>query len=221
MNKALVLFVIGSLLLFGCISAPEQPTKEELAGNLSVSEPIHENGLIEARGDAAISVVKISSYEKGGKLRFPVGNYTDEFMRVGLHSDAFIRLNNSQLMFLDDEESVWLHPMMEKNQTVLFDAIYSREIKNCSISDISVLGKRYQLSMLQDGSSFDNDDKWKIGLEKESGCLKRIVIYLDGYFYDLKDEQITLFRNDNTVLFRFKEIEAGPYVEVVGTMPSQ
>lgn len=216
-----MVFIMGIVLLLGCISAPEQPTKEELAGGMNISESAFESGLVSVRGNANLSVVEISAYEKGGKWRFPVENHTDEFIGVDLHSDAFIKLNNSHLMFLDDEESVWLHPMMEKEQTVLFDAIYSREIADCSASEVSILGKRYEISGLQDGSGFENDDKWEIGLEKENGCLKRIVIYLDGYFYDLDEEQISLFRNDNTILFRFSDIETNPYVEIIGTRPSQ
>ena len=221
MNKVLALFVFGLLVIFGCVEPAEHLTKEELVEKIDTSTVLPEEQIIIVKGNPNVSLVKISAYEKGGKWRFPVENHTDEFIGIGLHSDAFMKLNNSHLMLLDDDETVWLHPMMEKNQTVLFDAIYSREIKNCSASEVMVLGRKYQLTRLHDGSSFENDDKWKIGLEKENGCLKRIVIYLDGYFYDLEEEQISLFRNDNTILFGFKDIEASPYVEVIGTVPAE
>ncbi len=220
MNENLIMIILGMLLLLGCISAPEQVTKDELAENMDISERLPEMELISVKGNSSLSVVEISAYEKGGKWIFPIENYTDEFLEVGLHSDAFIKLNNSHLMFLDDEESVWLHPMINKNQTVLFDAIYSREIKNCSATETAILGKKYPLSQLQDGSSYENDDKWKVAFEKEGGCLKRIVIYLDGYFYDLGQEQISLFRNDNTILFWFNDTKDEPSVKVIGTMPA-
>ena len=91
-------------------------------------------------------------------------------------------------------------------------------------------------------SGFENDDKWKVWVEgkevvppnmtKEQQmqyvlssyrefCPVRVVVFMDGYFSDLKDgEQISLFRNDNTVLFGFENLESGPQVKVVATRPA-
>ena len=216
---AIGMMVLGILLSLGCVTPDEQPTKEELAMELENITEAPQDGLITASGNEDVSVVKIRAFKEGPRWRFPVGEHEDEFIEAGLHSDSFIRLNSSQLMLLDDEESVWIHPMIESgDKAVLFDAVYAREIDNCSVGQVKILGKEYAVQELVDDSSFESDDKWKMVLVEEQGCLSRIIVYLDGYFYDLEDDdQISLFRNDNTILFRFDGIGGQPYVEIIGT----
>jgi len=213
--------ILSLILLFGCISQQPIPEQGEIpqeeAINISQEEKV---SLITVSGDEDVSVTEIKAKWTRTKWQFPIEDHIDEFIGVGLHSDSFIKLNNSHVKFLDDNETIWIHPMIQSgNRTVLFDAIYAREV-NCNESMVSILGKEYEMSKLKDGSSFEFDDKWKIGLEKEGDCTKRVVIYLDGYFYDLgNDEQINLFRNDNTILFKFNNIETEPYVSIIGTRP--
>lgn len=222
MKRVLLALAFGLLLAYGCLTQDEGDlTKEELRGKIPEMAESPSSGLITVSGDANLSVVKIEASRKGAGWQFPIEDHEDEFIRIGLHSDSFIRLNSSQLMFLDEEEAIWLHPMAEGNGTVLFDAIYSRDIDNCSADAVRLLGKDYGATHLVNGSTFESDDKWKVGLEKKYGCLERIVIYLDGYFYDLGEgDQISLFRNDNTILFVPDSSGGAPAVRIIGTAPS-
>ncbi len=124
-------------------------------------------------------------------------------------------------------------------------------------TSILILGKQYALGdpFLVNGSSFGLDDKWRVQILIEPirpakvseeqywissymyKCPRQIIIYMDGYFSDIKDgEQIPLFRNDNTILFKFDRERTGtgnsmpgagnrmpnartPYFEVIGTKP--
>jgi len=218
MFMGIVLLLLTTAFVFGCMQQPEEEIAEEAE---EIPEIPEKESLISVSGDEDVSVVKIRAEQVGAKWQFPVDEYEDEFIDVGLHSDSFIRLNNSHVKFLDDEEAIWIHPMIQSgNRTVLFNAIYSREVENCSDEIVTILGKDYEMSRLKDGESFEFDDKWKVGLVQEEGCTSRIVVYLDGYFYDLgNDEQINLIRNDNTVLFKFSNLESEPYVAVIGTKP--
>lgn len=214
--------VIASLL--GCLAQPAERglDEEALEAELANATAVSPEGLISLSGDGSLSVATIKASEAGGSWRFPLKDYEDEFIGVGIHSDAFIRLNGSHLLFLEDGESVWLTPMIKDgNRTVLFNAIYSKEVGDCGQGNLSILGKTYDARDLADGEAFELDDKWKVGLDKEDGCLRKVVIYLDGYLYDLgEDEQLSLFRNDNTILFGFRDIDEAPEVRVVATKPA-
>ncbi len=218
----MVFLAFGLLLSAGCVTPEEEPiTKEELEGEIGEVPETPPSGLIGVSGDENLSVVKIKAFNTGTKWQFPVEEFEDEFIEAGLHSDSFIKLNNSHIQYLDGEEAIWIHPMIHSgDRAVLFNAVYSREIADCGDDTIMILGKEYEMAKLKDGASFEFDDKWKISLVQEEACTNRIVIYLDGYFYDISnDEQIALFRNDNTVLFKFDNIETEPYVEIIGTRP--
>jgi hypothetical protein len=212
------------LMLLGCVTQPaeERLDEKELEAELDNVTTVPDEDLISLSGDENLSVVSISASQVGKRWQFPLGNHTDEFIEVGIHSDAFIMLNNTHLMFLEDDEAVWLTPMIKDgNQTVLFNAVYSKEVVDCGADSLSILGKQYDAEGFTDGESFELDDKWKVGLEKEDGCLERVVIYLDGYFYDLEeDEQVSLFRNDNTILFGFRGMDENPEVRIVATRPA-
>lgn len=214
--------IIATLLVAGCVTPSEEVEMEkELAQELEEYPEVTDEGLITVKGNEDVRVVTIKATEKGGNWYFPLEDYEDEFLSVGLHSDSFIKLDSTYMELLDENEAIWLIPMVEdENEGVLFDAIYSREIENCNIFPLKILGKEYELSQLENGSAFENDDKWKVLLEYGDTCVERVVIYLDGYFYDLKDDdQINLFRNDNTILFRFKNLENSPQADIIATKP--
>lgn len=200
----------------------EQIIKEELVREIETIPPAPSEELIQLGGDENIRVVTIKAWEEENKWHFPIQEYEDEFIDVGLHSDAFIQFDGNQIELLEDSEAIWLTPMIKSdNKTVLFNAIYSHDIANCGSEKVKIMGKEYDLSSLRNGSAFENDDKWKVVLDYDGACLKRIVIYLDGYFYDLEDnDQINLFRNDNTVLFKFENLEEKPKIKLIITKPS-
>ncbi|GEM_PF-2369999 len=222
MKKVLLSFlVLGLVLAIGCVAQEEQAPKEEVAVELENLSTIPKQGLIAVTGDEQLSVARIKAKKEGSKWQFPIEEHVDEFIEVGLHSDTFLVLNNSHIRMLGSDESIWLIPMIESgNSAVLFDAVYAKEV-SCEDKTTTILGEGYDISKFEDGSSFEFDDKWKIGLERENGCTKRIVIYLDGYFYDLEDgEQLNLFRNDNTILFKFTNTDSNPQIEIIGTKPT-
>ena len=226
MKKSLVFFLAFFLLVAGCISQPPgqppPPGKEGLAKELQNVTMLPTEDLIKVSGDENIGVVRISAKNVSGRMLFPMTDYEGQFESAGLYSDAFVVLNKSHIKWLDDDESIWLTVMRGNGSGVLFNAIYSNEKIDCSSGKIRVLGKEYALSVLRHGSSFLRDDKWKIARNPDSACPKRLVIYLDGYFEGLKDnETISLFRNDNTILMKFMDLESEPKVDVIATKPPE
>lgn len=229
--KALFLSILGLLLLFGCAAppeAPQEPTDEivapppEAPPEVPPEEPPEAppEEPMEVSGDENLAVIKISAAESDGGWQFPLEMYDEEFESVGLYSDSFIQLNRSHVPFLAEGEAVWLTPTIDDGKGVLFNAIHSNEIEGCNASTVMILGKNYDVPALKSCSNFENDDRWKIALDEKDGCLKRIVIHMEGYFYDVEsDEQISLFRNDNALLIQFKDLEGEPKVRLIATKP--
>ena len=234
MRYTLILSILGLLLLFGCAAPPEAPPEEptdemvapppEAPPELPPEEPpeLPPEEPIEVSGDENLTMITIRAVRTNGEWQFPSETYDKEFERVGLYSDSFIQLNKSHISFLDEGEAVWLTPMIDDGKGVLFNAIHSKEIEGCNASTISVLGKSYAVSALKNGSGFENDDKWKVALDIQDDCLERVVIYMDGYFHGLEnDDQVSLFRNDNTLLLQFADLESQPQVHLIATKPLQ
>ena len=215
------------VFLSGCAYLQEGPNSGWVGNDANTYTvnitAIPADGLISTSGNENLSVVRIGSKFDNGRWKFPHQSYPGEFTDAGLYSDTFLMLNKSLLMTLDENEAIWLTAGMgNDNQTVLFNAIYSNEVFGCGGASVRILGRDYPISTLHDGSSFGNDDRWKVKLLKNGTCLKRVIIYMDGYFSDLKDgDEISLFRSDNAVLFGFKDIVKKPNIEVIGTRPPQ
>ena len=221
----LLICALLALALFGCLSQNVPPSenmsKEQLGKELGNATITAQPGLVTSSDQGVIQVVTIRATNASGRWRFPMQDYNDEFLFAGLYSDSFVKLNKSQIRWLDDGESIWLTIMRGNGSGVLFNAIYSNEMNDCGTGGIRILGKNYTHVQLKNGSSFGSDDKWKVAIESSGGCTKRVVIYLDGYFDGLKDgEQINLFRNDNTVLLEFVDLDKEPKVRVVTTRPT-
>lgn len=218
--KSIFAGMIALVLLFGC-AMPEAavPEKEDLEIELQNISTVESEGYITVTGNDTHSIVTIRAAEAGGGWQFPLQDYDDEFLFAGLHSDSFIRLDNTQIPWLRDGEEIWLTPMVRTgNQAILFNAIYSIDL-DCDDAAVPILGKVYSRAQLRDGSAFEGDDKWKVAWENE-GCPARAIVYLDGYFYDMKDgEEIPLFKNDGTVSFRFERLDSGPVIKVIATEP--
>jgi hypothetical protein len=220
--KKLVLFLILGMLFFaGCVNSPleeeEQPSKEELLEDMNMPPQSYDEKPIIVDDGA----VTIKAEKQGMRWLFPFDVYEDEFIDVGLHTDNFIRLDKDHINILDDSEKIWIHLMIKNETGIIFDAVYSREIRNCDAMEVDILGKTYDMSALENDSSFENDDKWKIGHEYEDGCLKRIIIYLNGYFYDLdENEWAGLFRNDGTLRLSFRNLDVQPSAKLVVTPPN-
>ena len=221
MNKTIIC-VLALLLVFGCLSQQpvgrESPLEPPRANQTAIDGiPVY---IRSVQWDENLSVVELSSYRVNNEPKFQVLYYKDQFTKLGIHSDSFIKLETRHLAMLDENETIWITPMVHNNSGVLLNVIYSREIDNCSAASIEILGKNYRLKNLKNTASFNNDDKWKVLLDYNGNCLKRVVITMDGYFYDIKDgQQINLFRNDNTILLAFTNIATDPKIRVVATKP--
>jgi len=221
--KSMMVFFSGIVLLvlLGCVSTVNNPsTKEQVGlmmGNASVpAQP----RLITSSDQGPIQVVTIYATNTSGKWLFPMQDYNDEFMFAGLYSDSFVMLNNSQIRWMNDNESIWLTIYKGNGSGVLFNAIYSDEIDNCGTNGVEILGKNYSVSQFRNGSSFGSDDKWKVSIDGTASCPRRIIIYLDGYIDGLKDnDQISLFRNDNTILLQFTSMTSQPQAMIIATKP--
>lgn len=217
--KKLILISFLILALFGCTKTAE---KSLIDNQMALNQTIEANNLsadnlITVTGDENIAKIEI----KSSNLQFPLKKYEKQFVNVGLHSEAFIKLDKSHIAFLDDNEAIWLTPMIRNNSGVLFNAIYSQDVDSCKSAHVNILGKDYNLGALKNASSFRGDDKWKILFDYNGTyCIKRVIIYMDGYFYNLKDgEQINLFRNDNTLVLSF-ELETEPKIRITAVRPT-
>lgn len=210
--------IIGIMILAGCLSQPQgAPSKEGLLQNLSVQNAaIAQPGLITSSDQGPVQVVTIRSVNGS----FPMTIYSQRFLFAGLYSDTFVMLNGSQIRWMGPNESIWLTVYRGNGSGVVFNAIYSNTIDDCGAGGVEMLGKNYSIGELRNGSSFGNDDKWKVSLDSINGCPTGVAVYLDGYFDGLKDgEQIPLFRNDNTVLLEFDDLEGVPLARVIATRP--
>src|SRR5271157_2164040 len=165
--RNLIIGALALILLFGCIGQSAPTQKAELGGKLNQTVRIPAASLISVGGEENLSVVTIRT----ANSTFPMQGYPDEFIDAGLYSDSFIELNSTYMKWLGPNESIWITPMIRDGKGVLFNAIYSNEI-SCNDSVVKILGKDYPISSLENGSSFGNDDKWKVVIE-ENGCLER------------------------------------------------
>lgn len=206
------LLLLGFLILFllGCNDLEQTP---EL-GDVPVENAIT------ISGDENLTIIEIQASLVDEEWQFPLEKYPEQFIDVNLHSEGFIKLDDSHIGFLDENEAIWLTPMIANNTGVLFNAIYSNELPECDLDTIKILGKVYAISELRHESSFKNNNKWKVLHDYEGNCLERIIIYMDGYFYDIENnEQINLFRNDNTIIIQFIGLDEEPIVKIIATKP--
>lgn len=229
--KKLIWLVFGIvLLIYGCTITAENGEgdsiimEEDLSGAI---EGVNLEDYVEITLEEGAQVIEISAfqdgegwdfpeeYEQNIDWYFPLEIYEDEFVSIGQYQDYFIKLDNTHMPSLAEGEALWLYPMVVEddageNTGILFKAFHSNEVE-CDGGIIKILGKTYSIENLKDGSSFLGDDKWKIAHEYEGDCLNRVVIYLDGYFYDLENEEkIDLFFNDETLTLEFQDLESKP-----------
>lgn len=244
-SKSIFGILICLILLFGCVNNQSQvETKKSLSNDISSTNSSYAESTISVRGDDNVSVVRVNAIRSGTiGWKFPLIDYQKPFELAGLYSDSFIELNNSQVLSLNQNETIWLTPLIKSgNRTILFNAVYRTYIPNENTKEISILGKNYSVDYLfsRQEKAFESDDKWKVAIISNQEKIwssnlsdqypMQIIIYLDGYFSDLNNsEAINLFRNDNSILFRFDRILGNdptlgvygdtPYFEVIGTKP--
>lgn len=212
--KLMYIGIIALILVFGCITPEPVPEKEELLQELEVAPELPDEELISFGLEDAVWVVTVRTAEEEGKNHFPLEEYEDEFLGVDLYSDSFIKLDRTHIRWLSSGEAIWITPMVRDGKGVLFNAMYTNEWY-CNRSEVSVLGKQYRTWIFEDGLSFENNDKWKVRIEEKEGC-ERLVIYMDGYFYDIEEgEEIPLFRNDGSLSLVFEDLEGRPQANII------
>ncbi len=212
-----------ALVLLGCIGAgtEREATKEDLGKQLEGNISVPSEGLVKASGDGNVAVVTIKSANESGRMLFPMEDYPGRFLWANIHSASFVQLNKSHISWLDDDESLWLTIYRGNGSGVLFNAVYEKDVSDCGSGPVRMLGKEYKASELRNGSAFLFDDKWKLALKKDSTCLKRVLVYLDGYFDGIiEGEQLSLFRNDNAILLEFVGLDGQPEARIVATKPA-
>jgi len=160
-----------------------------------------------------VTIVTINSFQENNTLYFPLYFYEEEFVNVNQYQQHFLKLDNGELPALNENEAIWLYPMIKDNKGVLFKAIYTYEFEQCDSETMDIFGETYNVSDFKEGESFFNDDKWKIVFDYDEDCVKRMVVYLDGYFYDLENnEKIDLFFNDERLTIEFEDLENEPKI---------
>ena len=139
---ALTIFslLLTAILVFGCLgiggtTGPTPPAKEVLANEFKNTSANITSGTsleVQVEGDTNVSIAKVYVLQNGDRVRFPTRDYESPFENLGLYSDAFIVLNNSHVKFMDNEETLWLTPMIRSDGTeqVLFNAIYERKFSS-------------------------------------------------------------------------------------------
>lgn len=69
--------------------------------------------------------------------------------------------------------------------------------------------------VLQDGGSLNNDDKWKVVLGWKNGELVKIIVYMEGYYYDIEEgEEVQLF-GSSEVVASFENLDSNPVFKLV------
>lgn len=219
-NSVILAILLIFILLFGCTATTQNPKeklmpKEQLFDNISSANITNQSqSYIKTEENGNVTKVTIESFSNAGKNVFPLQKYPKQFERVGLYSEDFIRLNKSQIKTLAEGEEIWLTPGIRRDgKGVLSNAIYSRYLNaDCSDKNITILGKTYDITKLNQNAAFEKDDKWKVIYEYKdytNTCKTKIIIAMNGYFEGLEEgEQISLFRNDNTVLLSFKDLNS-------------
>ncbi|MBI5046418.1 hypothetical protein HZC07_01670 [Candidatus Micrarchaeota archaeon] len=231
MYKFVVLLAVF-VLLFGCMGNNTPDLTTGINTNISINSSNSQNlsdinpqDYLKLSENGNVETAALLSINQNGKVVFPfASDYAGQFDSLGLYSDYFIHLNRSQFKLLNENESIWITPGVTENGGLLFNAIYSTTVYSCTNKmygstppNITILGKQYPYSLVyQNGSSFEKDDKWKVRFEQGTNCTGRLIIYLDGYFDKLTSkDQISLFRNDNTVLVQFVDLDTQPKMKVI------
>jgi hypothetical protein len=72
---------------------------------------------------------------------------------------------------------------------------------------------------LTDSEGFNGDSRWSLILGWEDGELRKIIVYMGGYFYDIEEDKSTvpLFNADDRVLARFSNLDTTPKFELITT----
>ena len=146
----------------------------------------------------------------------------------------------------NENQSLWLHPKISNGKGVIFEAVYLTEFNQSPQTKIQLLGQHYQVLKLNpptnasgriirggsidladldtglvmslaDSEGFNGDSRWPVVLGWEDGELKKVIVYMGGYFYDIEDDEstISLFNSDERVLARFSDLDAAPKFELI------
>lgn len=70
---------------------------------------------------------------------------------------------------------------------------------------------------LTDGSGFSGDSRWPVVLGWQDGTLRKVIVYMGGYFYDIEENRsaVPLFNAGNRFMASFSGLDATPRFELV------
>jgi hypothetical protein len=127
-----------------------------------------------------------------------------------LKGDTMCRTKNQRVVLLGKEyEVLGMNPPSGSaaGKAIRGGSIQIREVNGRVQSDIT------------DGKGFGGDDRWKTVLGWKGGKLEKIIIYMDGYFYDVEenDQIVSLFGTGNRVLAGFSDLNSNPKFNLITT----
>lgn len=84
---------------------------------------------------------------------------------------------------------------------------------------LKLKGPDGEILTLVDGQGFNNDDRWPVVLGWQNGELRKIIVYMGGYFYDVEEDKgvVPLFGAGNRVLAKFRNVGGDLAFELITT----
>lgn len=236
-----------ALLLFGCV-AQQVPQLNETVENITMTEEKQPSDIFSVKStEGKFPTIDYEFLDNSNPFSDGIGG------DLGKTSTSYIKVGENDLTILapgcqgTEKQTIWVTPMIKEGKGVLFEAVYSIELKDyCDLIDF--MGKRYSLEILEkpetegdriirggkislrelgsgrtiylkDGTSLNNDDKWNVVLGWKNDRPVKILVYMGGYFYDIEadTDEVSLFGEDRTIRARFTKMYTTPTFELITT----
>lgn len=232
------------LLLFGCVAQQVPQANETVENITTVMEEKQPSDVFRIKSiDGAFPTVDYEFSDNsnpfsdgaGGDL----GKTSTSYIKADENDLNILSLGCEGTQ----KQAIWIAPMIKDDKGALFEAVYSTDLEEyCDLIDFK--GKNYRLTIvekpsttqdkivrggeislrelgsgntikLKDGSSLNNDDKWKVVLGWKNDRLAKIIIYMDGYYYDIEEgEEVQLF-GSSEVVASFENLDSDPVFKLV------
>jgi|GEM_PF-6732360 len=246
MKNLIVLAAI--VMLFGCVAqpAPEENVSTAVTNMSNVSVP--GDAFAAKAVDGKFMTVDYSFLDNsnpfsdgaGGDL----GKTSTAYIKIDQSNLNFLAGGCDG----NEKQAFWINPIVREGKGIIFDAVYSIDTEG-DCYNLKFLGREYwvigsfppnttgsvlrrggeivlrdkttyEVVELKDGSSLNNDDRWKVVLGWKNNKLAKVIVYMEGYFYDIEEgEKIGLFGSEE-LMAMFEDLGSGPVFKLIAVAPS-